>query len=296
MDRPLSSHHWLLAIRPKTLTLAIVPVAMGAAISDVEFGLLQWPPLLAILLAALLIQVGTNLYNDAGDALRGADGPQRLGPQRVVASGWLSVAAVQRAAVGSFSAALLLGLYLVQLGGWPVVLIGLLSVAAGVGYTAGRTPIAYTFLGELFVFLFFGVIAVSGTVWILSQQWSAAALWAGSAVGLIAAAVLVVNNYRDIDTDRPAGKHTLAVYLGRQWTRHLYLLLLLLPFVLLLAVVDLLQRPQLLWSVWLLLPYALYLGWSVYRTPHGVQLNRLLVQTAQLQLLFGGLFIVGVYQ
>ncbi len=286
---------WLLAIRPKTLSMAVVPVMMGAAISHVESGVVQGGALLAILLAALLIQVGTNLYNDAGDALRGADGPERLGPQRAVASGWLTVASVQRAAHFSFAVAILVGGYLVLLGGWPILLLGLLSVVAGVAYTGGRTPIAYTFLGELFVFLFFGVAAVVGTVWILSAQWSDSALWSGSAVGLIAAAVLVVNNYRDIDTDEPVGKRTLAVHLGRDKTRHLYLLLLLLPFVLLMEVIDPLQRPNILWSVLPLLPYALYLGGSIYRLPHGVALNRLLVQTAQLQLLFGVLFVFGVY-
>lgn len=295
MSDSVQGNPWLLAIRPKTLSMAMVPVAMGAAIAHVESGSIAWLPLLAILMAALLIQVGTNLYNDAGDALRGADGPNRLGPQRAVASGWLSAHAVQRAAQFSFAVAVLIGIYLVLLGGWPILLLGVLSVAAGVGYTGGRTPIAYTFLGELFVFLFFGVAAVVGTVWILSAQWSGSALWSGSAVGLIAAAVLVVNNYRDMDTDEPVGKRTLAVHLGRNNTRHLYLLLLLLPFALLMEVIDPLQRPNILWSVLPLLPYALYLGWSIYRMPHGEQLNRLLLQTAQLQLLFGVLFVFGVY-
>ena len=288
-------HYWLLAIRPKTLSMAIVPVALGAVVADLEQGHILWGPLLAILLAALLIQVGTNLYNDAGDALRGADGPSRLGPRRAVSEGWLSAERVQWAARGSFALAVLVGLYLVQVGGWPILLIGLFSVAAGVGYTAGRIPIAYTFLGELFVFLFFGVVAVSGTVWILSAQWSPSALWLGAAVGLIAAAVLVVNNYRDIETDAPVGKRTLAVHLGKSSTRQLYRLLLLLPFPLLMMALEPLQRSDILWYVLPLLPYALYLGGKISRIPHGEALNQLLVQTAQLQLLFGGLFILGVY-
>ncbi len=285
---------WWLAIRPKTLTMAMVPVLLGAVIADAEQG--QFRPLLfaAILLAALLIQIGTNLYNDAGDALRGADGPDRLGPKRAVAEGWLSAVVVQRAALGSFAGALLVGLYLVQVGGWPILLIGVLSLVAGIGYTAGRLPIAYTGLGELFVFLFFGVVAVSGTVWLMAESWSSTALWSGSAIGLIAAAVLVVNNYRDIDTDRPVGKRTLAVWLGKSNTRHLYLLLLLAPFLLVVGLVDQLQKPHILWVVGLSLPLALYLIRSIYRLPHGQVLNRLLAQTAQLQLLFGGLLMVGI--
>ena len=290
-----SVNPWWLAIRPKTLSMAIFPVSVGGVIAHLEAGVFEPIPLLAIVLAAMLIQVGTNLYNDAGDALRGADGPDRLGPKRAVAEGWLEAASVQRAAYLSFALALLLGGYLVLLGGLPILLIGLLSLAAGLGYTAGKIPIAYTFLGELFVFLFFGVVAVAGTVWLLLAEWSVTALWSGSAIGLIAAAVLVVNNYRDIETDAPVGKRTLAVWLGKARTRQLYLLLILLPFALIAALVEPLQRPNLLWSMLLALPLALYLGWSIYRTPHGRGLNRLLVQTAQLQVLFAGLFMIGVY-
>lgn len=285
---------WWLAIRPKTLSMAALPVLLGAVVASREGATFQPLLLLMILLAALLIQVGTNLYNDAGDALRGADGPDRLGPKRAVAEGWLEASSVQRAALGSFTVALMIGGYLVLVGGWPIFLIGLLSIAAGVGYTAGRLPIAYTFLGELFVFLFFGVVAVMGTVWLLMAQWSPLAFWLGGAVGLIAAAVLMVNNYRDIDTDAPVGKRTLAVWLGKQRSRQLYLLLLLLPFVVVGLLSESAQYGGLAMAL-LALPLALYLGWSIFHLPHGVALNRLLVQTAQLQLLFGGLCMVGVY-
>jgi len=286
---------WWLAIRPKTLSMAVVPVAVGGVIAYVEGGGIEMLHLLVILIAAVLIQVGTNLYNDAGDALRGADTPGRLGPKRAVAEGWLAVRVVQRAAYISFGLALLAGIYLIQVGGVPILLIGLLSIASGLGYTAGRYPIAYTLMGEFFVFLFFGVIAVVGTVWILLESWSVMALWSGSAIGSIAAAVLVVNNYRDIETDQPVGKHTLAVCLGKTATRRLYLLLILLPFVLVVGMGHPQLYPNLLWIELLALPFALYLGWSIYRTPHGRGLNRLLEQTAQLQLLFGGLFMLGVY-
>lgn len=247
-----------------------------------------------ILLAALLIQIGTNLHNDAGDAVRGADGPDRIGPKRTVAEGWLSAAEVKRAAIGCFSAALLIGLYMVKVGGLPVLIMGVLSIGAGVAYTGGRLPIAYTMLGELFVFLFFGVVAVSGTVYLLTLQWSIISIWLGAAVGMHAAAVLVVNNYRDIDTDRRAAKLTLATHLGKRASRWLYLLLLALPFPLLMVVAELLQKPLLIWVIIPALLFALYLGREIYRIPHGRGLNRLLAQTAQLQLLYGVLIILGI--
>ena len=285
---------WWLAIRPKTLTMSVIPVLLGAAIAAMDGGGVPLTVLLAILLASLLIQVGTNLYNDAGDALRGADTPDRLGPARAVAEGWLSASAVLWAARLTFLMAAGVGLYLVQVGGWPILLVGLFSILAGVAYTAGRLPIAYTQLGELFVFLFFGVIAVTGTVWLLRLEWSISALWAGSAIGLIAAAVLVVNNYRDIESDRPAGKITLAVRLGKRPIRVLYLLLLLLPFLLVMGLSQQIGKPlAAVMSPALLV--ALYLGYSIYRMEHGRALNRLLAQTAQFQLLFGGLLIAGMH-
>ncbi len=284
-------HSWLLAIRPKTLSLSLLPVLLGSFIAARE-GEIDLLVVGATLLTALLIQVGTNLYNDVGDALRGADSPQRIGPKRAVAEGWLSVDQVRRGAWISFALAAGAGLYLVAVGGVPILLIGLCSIAAGVAYTAGRLPIAYTQLGELFVFLFFGVAAVMGTVWLLRLQWSDIAFWSGCAVGLIAAAVLVVNNYRDIDTDRPAGKVTLAVRFGRRLTRRVYLLLLLLPFVLALKVVVPGYYPMMAPA----LLVALYLGYSIYRIGEGGELNRLLAWTAQFQLLFGVSLMMGMVQ
>ncbi|MBT3196911.1 MAG: 1,4-dihydroxy-2-naphthoate octaprenyltransferase, partial [Gammaproteobacteria bacterium] len=232
--------------------------------------------------------------NDAGDALRGADGPDRLGPKRAVAEGWLEIREVQRMALGCFLLAVAIGGYLVQVGGLPILLIGLFSVIAGISYTAGRLPIAYTGLGELFVFLFFGLLAVGGTAWLMHPAWSMTAGWLGSAIGLIAAAVLMVNNYRDMDTDRPAGKITLAIRLGREKSRRLYLGLLLLPFLPVLGVAYQLQKPGLIGVMLPALLMAIYLGRSIYRQPHGDGLNRLLVQTAQLQLLFAVLVIAGL--
>ncbi len=288
------SNPWWLAVRLKTLSISMVPVAVGAALADVEGVSLQPLLLLMILLAALLIQIGTNLYNDAGDAERGADGPDRLGPKRMVAEGVLGAGQVRGAALGCFSAALLIGIYLVWVGGVPILLIGLLSIGAGIAYTGGRLPIAYTLLGELFVFLFFGVAAVAGTYWLMALQWSPVVIWAGSITGLQAAAVLVVNNYRDIETDRRAGKRTLAVHLGKRITRWLYLLLLLLPFLLIVGLAAEMEKPLLIWVIIPAVPIALYLGREIYRIPHGTGLNQLLAHTAQLQVLFGVLMILGI--
>ncbi|WJW75971.1 1,4-dihydroxy-2-naphthoate polyprenyltransferase [Thiohalobacter sp. IOR34] len=292
MNHPLKI--WLLAIRPKTLSLAVTPVLVGTALAWAEQRAFAWGPLLAALGAALLIQAGTNLHNDAADFERGADGPDRLGPRRVTAEGWLSPARVRMGAHLSFAAALLLGAYLVRVGGWPILLLGLVSLAAGYAYTGGPKPIAYTPLGELFVLLFFGIAAVAGSSYLQTYSVSAHALLAGGAVGLIAAAVLLVNNYRDLETDRRAGKHTLAVTLGRPSVRLLYALLLLLPFALILPLHRL--TGDALWLTGLALPMALWLIRMLWRAPIDTGLNRLLARTAQLQLLFGlllGLALIG---
>ncbi|MBT3347221.1 MAG: 1,4-dihydroxy-2-naphthoate octaprenyltransferase [Thiotrichales bacterium] len=286
---------WILALRPKTVTMSLVPVAVGAVVAVVESGnySLDYPLLGVIFITALLIQIGTNLYNDAGDALRGADGEDRLGPVRVVSSGLLPLATVQRVAKLSFFGALLSGCWLVWVGGLPILTIGILSIGAGIAYTGGSRPIAYTIFGELFVFLFFGLAAVMGTTYLLIFSWSMLALLLGSALGMLAAAVLVVNNYRDIDGDSLVGKNTLAVKLGKSATRILYLFLIFTPFILVQLFADLMQGIQ-LQLIWLAFPFALYLGREIYRTPHGVELNRVLELSVKLQLLFAILIILGV--
>jgi 1,4-dihydroxy-2-naphthoate polyprenyltransferase len=280
---------WLLAIRPRTLSISLVPVMVGSALAWAETQLFAWLTLLATLVGALLIQIGTNLHNDAADFERGADTAQRLGPRRVSAEGWLPPGQVRRAAHLSFTGAFLPGLYLVWLGGWPIALLGLLSLAAAYAYTGGPRPVAYTALGELFVFVFFGLVAVSGSFYLQTHQWSWNALLLGAAVGLPAAAVLLINNYRDLDTDRHAGKHTLAVVLGRPAIRYLYAALLLLA-----PVTTLPLLPQNLGGVMLVLPWlslvaAFFLIRRLWYTRIDKRLNRLLAQTAQWQLLFGTL-------
>ncbi len=272
---------WWLAIRPKTLSLAATPVLLGNCLAWAELGRLRWEVAAATLLAALGIQIGTNLYNDAADHERGTDGADRLGPPRATAQGWFSAGQVKRAATLTFGISFTLGIYLVNVGGWPILALGLASIAAGYAYTGGPRPIAYSISGELFVFLFFGLFAVSGSYFLQTGHWSVAALFSGTALGALAAAVLLVNNYRDLDSDRRANKLTLCHRLGRPRARALYAVLLLGPFLLPLA------RANDLWPALLALPAAALLIRQFLHEPPGPGLNRLLARTAQLQLAFG---------
>lgn len=286
------SNPWLLAIRPKTLGLSLTPVAVGSALACAAGHALHWGAFAAALLAALLIQIATNLHNDAADFERGTDTPGRLGPRRAVAEGWLTAEAVRRAALGCFGAAFLLGGYLAAVGGWPIVAIGLASLAAGWGYTGGPWPVAYSPFGELFVFLFFGLAAVLGSYWLHAGLPGPAAAAAAAALGLLAAAVLTVNNYRDLESDRRAGRRTLAILLGRGHTPYLYATLLLLPYPLLLPLAPAGTAGGL--AAWLTLPLALHLIGRFLREPVGPGFNTLLARTAQLQTLFGLLLAAGL--
>ncbi len=284
--------HWLLAARPKTLAITLSSVVTGCALAWADRGQIDWPVALATLTAALLIQIGTNLYNDAVDFERGADTPDRLGPARATAQGWFPASRVKRAAHLCFFGAFLTGLYLARVGGWPIVTIGLLSLAAGYAYTAGPRPIAYSALGELFVFLFFGLLAVAGSYYLQTGTLATSVLITGGAIGLLAAAVLLVNNVRDLDTDERAAKLTLAHYLGRPGARTFYRLLLLLPFTLPLLVPDTLGTAG--WLLLAALPYALWLQYRFVHEKSGPGFNRILAATARLQLLYSLLLTVGL--
>lgn len=281
---------WWLAVRPKTLTLGAVPVVVGTALAWAETGHLAWGPMLAALAAAVLIQAGTNLHNDAGDFIRGADGGDRLGPARATAQGWLSPRQVLRGAYAAFAAAFGLGVYLAAVGGWPIVAIGLAALAAGLAYTGGPRPIAYGYLGEAFVFLFFGLVAVGGSYYLQAGAVSPAALAAGAALGMFAAAVLVANNYRDLESDLRARRRTLVGLLGRPAARRFYALLVLLPFPAAIAVGT--------WAtaalVCIALPLGLYLARRVQHEPPGRAFNAILARTAQLQLAYGLLLSLGL--
>ena len=283
--RSLGLGLWWLAIRPRTLSLSAIPVLVGSALAWSEGAAIAWPPLVVALLCALLIQAGTNLFNDVGDALRGNDGPTRLGPVRVTAAGLATPGQVRRAALATFLAALLGGLYLVWYGGWPILLIGLASLIAGWAYSGGPRPLSYTAWGEVFVMGFFGLVAVAGSHFLQSDRFTATALVAGLALGCHAAAVLLVNNVRDLEADRRAGRSTLASVVGTHAARRLYAGLMLAPFPLLSTLLGATR----LGPAWLALPLCLWLAWRFLDLPPGAHMNAQLARTAQAQFLLGAL-------
>ncbi len=219
---PLSPVHvWTMATRPKTLPAAIAPVIAGTA-GAVHEGGEHWPTAILAMVTALLLQIAANFANDALDFRRGADTADRLGPTRITASGLVSADAVMRATALVLGLAVLTGLPLVLRGGWLILLIGLAAIVCAVAYTGGPFPLAYLGLGEIFVFLFFGLAAVAGTAYVQTGELTALALTTSVPIGALAVAILVVNNLRDIDTDRRAGKRTMAVRLGERGTRWEY--------------------------------------------------------------------------
>lgn len=281
---------WWLAIRPRTLTISVAPVLAGTALAFHDSGALDPRPLLASLVGALAIQAGTNLYNDVGDAVRGGDQPMRQGPPRVTALGWASPERVRRAALICFGLAALVGLYLTWLGGWPIIALGLASLAAGWGYSSGPRPIAYTPLGELFVIAFFGIGAVGGTYYLQAQSMTAIAALVGIAVGSLAAAVLMANNYRDMEPDRLAGRRTLAILAGAETSKLIYGVLILLPMGLLASPLGPSGGILTLGAV----PLALFLFRRFVGEARGPAFNSILASTARLQLIVAALLAVGV--
>lgn len=295
VSRPIPSraHAWVMAARPATLPAAIAPVLVGTAVA-VHAHHVRVLPFLAALVAAMLIQVGTNFANDLFDFHKGADTVARLGPVRVTQSGLISPREVARAMAVTFGAAVLVGLYLVILGGWPILLVGLASIAAGILYTGGPWPLGYHGLGDVFVFVFFGLVAVSGTYYVQAGAVSATAVAAAVPVGLLATAILIVNNVRDMETDRGAGKRTLAVRLGRRATRAQYAVVVggayVVPPLMWLAH----AASALVWLPWLTVPLAYRLIGTVATREDGPTLNGALKGTGHLHLLFGILFAAGL--
>jgi len=284
---------WLMAARPRTLPAAVAPVLVGTALAGY---LHVFHPLrfIAALLGAIFIQVGTNLSNDYSDARRGADAEDRLGPVRVTAGGLVPPKQVLIATYLSFGVAVLAGVYLVAVAGWQLLLVGAASILAGVLYTGGPKPYGYEGLGELFVFLFFGIVAVAGSffVQVTHLDWEAFAL--AIPVGLLAAGILMVNNARDIDTDRRAGKRTLAVRLGRGQARTLFAGTVYLAFIL--TPITWLFGPTTPWVLlpWLTLPIAAQVVRTVRNRTDGPSLNQALAQTGILQLAFCVLLAAGL--
>jgi len=290
----------LLASRPKTLPAAVVPVAVGSAVALAHGGFALGPALGA-LAVALLVQIGTNYANDYFDFVQGADTEERIGPTRAVQAGLLTPGQMLTATVATFALAAVAGAYLARVAGWPLVWVGLASIAAGVWYTAGgRWSMGYLGLGDVFAFTFFGPVAVATTAYVQALVWLPEALLASLPIGFLVTAILVVNNFRDIDTDRVAGKHTLAVRFGRTVSRAEWIVLVAAAF----------AAAPLHWALgfagsepWVLLPLAALpltaaplraLLEPHERAGHGPRLNRALGQTAKLLLAYGALYALGI--
>lgn len=288
-EPPTGLRLWLMAVRPRTLTIAVAPVLVAAGLAWGLAHTLLVLPLLATLLGAVLIQAGTNLWNDVGDAVRGGDQPMRQGPPRITALGWASPGRVRAAALISFAAAAVVGLYLAWVGGWPVVALGLASLVAGWAYSGGPKPIAYTALGEVFVLAFFGLGAVGGTVWLQLGSVPPEAVVLGLAIGLPACAVLMANNYRDLEADRLVGRRTLAIRLGAEGSKAAYAGMVLAPFAILMAP----AAPDGGWVALAAAPLAVKLVLAFASCPRGPAFNTILANTAKFQLVLAALVTLG---
>ncbi|MGK7312355.1 MAG: 1,4-dihydroxy-2-naphthoate octaprenyltransferase [Candidatus Longimicrobiales bacterium M2_2A_002] len=280
---------WLLGMRPRTVTMAAVPVTVGAVLGWGRGARPDWVTFFATLACAVLIQIGTNLFNDAKDGERGGDGPDRIGPVRITGAGLAEPKQVRRAALACFAAALIAGVYLVVIGGLPILMIGLASLVAGYAYSSGPRPLSHGPFSEIYVIVFFGLIAVAGSYYLqIDELPGAAVALTGIAIGSYAAAVLLVNNLRDTAADLRAGRKTLAARLGTRGSRWLYGFLLLAPFPLLAAAWGM----QALGVVWLALPVCLWATALFARMPVGPGMNSQLGRTAMIQVLVGVLLMV----
>lgn len=282
-----------MAARPATLSAAVGPVLIGAS-SAWHDGVFAAAPFVVVAFCALAIQVGVNYANDLADAQKGADTEARIGPQRAVSSGVISASDMRRGVMIAFGLAGVGGLYLIWYAGWPIFVIGLISIIAALGYTNGPIPYGYYGLGEVFVFAFFGLVATGGTRYVFSPS-VPAAVWSGGVVmGLLAAAILEANNIRDIDTDRTAGKRTLAVVIGRTSARRLYAATLAAAFLVTLFSAMVGWMPFMSLLALIVAPLAWPLIQTVNTETEGPPLIGVLKGTAQLQLFVGLLLALGI--
>ncbi len=282
---------WILASRPKTLPAAAVPVLVGTALAA-NNNKFKLDAALVALICSLLIQIATNFVNDLYDFLKGTDKKDRSGPLRVLASGLISVSEMKTGIILTFGLAFLLGLYLVYIGGAFILLIGVLSIFAGIAYTAGPYPLAYNGLGDIFVFLFFGVVGTVGTYYVQTLQITSTAFWASIPVGALITNILVVNNYRDTDEDRIAGKRTLAVIFGKSFARYQYIFLLAISYISILIIFFQLKNYWIFLPI-VTIPVAVKLVKMLYKL-EGKELNKTLELTAKFSALFGFLFSLGI--
>ena len=290
--RPTKFQSWILASRPRTLPAALVPVMVGSALA-IYHGIFFPAYSIVALLCSILIQIGTNFTNDLYDYLKGTDTAERKGPLRVLASGLISVNEMKWGIFLVFFTAFLLGLYLVYSVGLTILWIGIFSIVAGLAYTAGPFPLAYNGLGDLFVFIFFGIVGTVGTYYLHAQQFTSLAFLISLPVGALITNILIVNNYRDIEEDKTAGKNTLAVLLGREFSRYEYIFLILVSFF-----IPFLLHFKYDFNIWIFLPYitlpiAITLVKMIYALT-GTQLNKTLELSAKFSAIYGLLLSIGI--
>jgi len=288
-DSKLNS--WLIASRPRTLLAAFVPVMVGSAVAFNE-GKLNIIFSLAALICSVLIQVGTNFTNDLYDYLKGSDTVKRKGPRRVLASGLISANEIKTAILITFLTAFLIGLYLVYHGGIVILVIGVVSILAGMAYTAGHYPLAYNALGDLFVFMFFGIVGTVGTYYLHTKELSLISFISSIPVGALVTNILVVNNYRDADEDKLSGKKTLAVKFGKNFSRYQFIFLIFISFLIPLLLFLFFGASIFIFLPYLTLPIAYKVITMIY-TLDGTQLNQTLELTAKLSAIYGLLFSAG---
>ena len=284
---------WVAAARPATLWAAVAPVLIGAALAA-DARVFDWLTFVVILFAAMAIQIGVNFANDLADAAKGADTAARIGPRRAVSSGLVTPEAMRAAIVVAFGAASAGGVYLIDKGGWPVAVIGIVSIIAALGYTNGPVPYGYYGYGEAFVFVFFGLVATAGSRYVFDRTVPGAVWGPAVAMGLLATAILVANNIRDLDTDAVAGKRTLAVRLGRSATAWFYIICLFGAFASIpLAVLVGSSAPRTL-VVLVAAPLAVPMTRTIRAATDGPALIGVLKQTARLQLVVALLIVAGI--
>ena len=284
--------NWVLASRPKTLPAAVAPVFVGTAVA-IDANKVNIIAAFIALICSVLIQIGTNFVNDLYDYLKGTDDENRVGPTRALAAGWISTTQMKRAIYITFGVTFLLGLYLVYLAGWIILLIGVLSILSGYAYTAGPYPLAYNGLGDIFVFVFFGIVATVGTFYVQAIEFSQLALFAAIPVGLLITNILVVNNYRDAEEDKKKNKNTLAVKFGKSFSLFQYFVSIVISFLVPLYLYFSLNTTYFILLPLLALPLAIKLQIDMIRL-NGVELNKTLEFTAKLSVIFSLLFSIGI--
>ena len=287
------SNTWALAIRLRTLPAAAAGVITGSALAWWD-GYFRLDAALACLLTAILLQIGSNLANDVFDFERGTDTAERAGPVRVTQAGLLTPSQVKWGMVVVFGLAALCGLYLAWLGGWPIILLGIAAILSAIAYTGGPFPLGYYGLGDLFVFIFFGLASVAGTYYVQAGFVSTAAWWMAIPPGLIITAILVVNNLRDLENDRKGGKHTLAVILGERGSKVEYLICITAAYIVIPIVAGMGIIPWLSLITWASLLVAIRTT-RIVLTQRGRPLNAALAGTGQVALLFSILFWIGLF-